>query len=190
MSAKVECHVCRCELSLGLAIASEPWPVSIWCPHCESRYALKAASSWRWFWGVVPIAAGLCAVGASSGLAALGGKLHAVMAVIGGVVGFVSVVWVSMWLQRALVQRLYRRGEFDLWNRDVVVRAEPEPPRLSCGTCDRSMLIAEARCPMCGAVLATTAINPIVCSSCGEHLRIADVCCPACRSPVGSRVQV
>ena len=190
MSAKVECLVCRRELSLGLAIASEPWPVSICCPHCGSHYALKATSSWRWFWSVVPIAAGLCAVAASGGLAALGGRLHTVIGVIAGVTGLISVVWLSMWFQRALVQRLYRRGEFGLCDRGVVAHVEPEPPRVSCGACDRNMLIADACCPMCGAVLATTAINPIVCSMCGEHLRIADVCCPSCRSPVGSRVQM
>ena len=45
------------------------------------------------------------------------------IAVIAGVTGFIAVVWLSMWFQRALVQRLYRRGEFPAASADRIVIA-------------------------------------------------------------------
>ncbi|HUG94363.1 MAG TPA: hypothetical protein VML55_26265 [Planctomycetaceae bacterium] len=188
MNASVECQVCRQEISLRSAIASEPWPVSICCPHCENVYGLDRSSYWRSFWLIAPIAAGVCAIVASSALAVAGGLIADVASAMAGFAGFASVVYLAMWSQVAIVRRLYQQGAFQLLGTAEATHSAPESGTVLCETCGRGTSISNASCPMCGAELAgAAAFHPIVCSACGECVRIPQICCPACRSPVGSQ---
>ena len=191
MSSSIECQVCRREIPLWSALASDPWlPVVIWCRHCESRYGLKKSSSWRWFWSIAPIAAAVCVFPAMVAFAAVGSLLADLVAVIAGFAGFASIVYLALWSQVVLVRRLYQGEEFEVLGVGISGPEVADQSHVRCGTCGESSFVASACCPMCGVELATTALVPIVCFACGEHVRIAEVCCPACRSPVGDQADV
>jgi hypothetical protein len=178
MSASVECHVCRREVSPGSWV-NEPLPLSLRCPHCSCRYGIRPSSHWRWLSFALPaIIVGLVLVSCWH----LDGVF---LSDRGGLVGIVAVLLVlrlAVILQAELGRRLYQWGQM----RPIEKGAPVFPSWPMCQSCGASTSSSRTCCPVCGAELGTAAAAaPLMCPACGEYLKFEEVRCPACRSPMG-----
>ena len=127
MSAKVECQVCRREVSPGSWV-NEPLPLSLRCPHCSSRYGIRPSSHWRWLSFVLPVAIVISFV-----------VLDAVYVFgkHGEFFGFVALLFViklAVILQAELGRRLYHWGQM----RVIAESAPALPSWPMCQSCRAS----------------------------------------------------